>query len=176
MGEVFNGDPGYVGGYQGPVTALFNYPMYYTIRDVFGSKQSMMGIKNRFNEEGGHFSDVDALGLFVDNHDNARFLNQYKDQRMFKNALTFALTSRGIPFFYYGSEQAYGGGNDPQNRESLWQDMNTNSDIYQMTAAINKARKSTQSFNHPSDEKYVMDNFYAFARGDMFVALTNSYD
>ena len=85
MGEVFNGDPAYVGGYQGPVTALFNYPMYYTIRDVFGSKKSMYGIKNRFNEEGGHFSDIDALGLFVDNHDNARFLNQFNDQRMFKN-------------------------------------------------------------------------------------------
>lgn len=120
MGEVFNGDPAYVGGYQGPVTALFNYPMYYSIRDVFGSKQSMYGLKNRFEEEGGHFSDIDALGLFVDNHDNARFLNQYNDQRMFKNALTFALTSRGIPFYYYGSEQAYAGGNDPQNRESLW--------------------------------------------------------
>jgi alpha-amylase len=62
---------------------------------------------------------------------------------MFKNALIFAMTSRGIPFYYYGSEQAYGGGNDPQNRESLWQDMNTNSDIYKMTAAVNAARKST---------------------------------
>jgi alpha-amylase len=120
MGEVFNGDPAYVGGYQGPVTALFNYPMYYTIRDVFGSKQSMYGIKNRYNEEGGHFSDIDALGLFVDNHDNARFLNQYNDQKMFANALVFSLTGRGIPFYYYGSEQAYAGGNDPQNRESLW--------------------------------------------------------
>ena len=95
---------------------------------------------------------------------------------MFSNALTFALTSRGIPFFYYGSEQAYGGGNDPQNRESLWQDMNTNSDIYKMTAAINKARKSTKSYDHPQQEKYVMDNFYAYSRGEMFVALTNSYN
>lgn len=52
---------------------------------------------------------------------------------MFKNALLFGLTARGIPFYYYGSEQAYRGGNDPQNRESLWQDMNTNSDIYKFT-------------------------------------------
>jgi alpha-amylase len=90
----------------------------------------MYAIKNRFNDEASHFKDIDALGLFVDNHDNARFLHSYNDQRMFKNALTFALTSRGIPFYYYGSEQAYGGGNDPQNRESLWQAMNPNSDIY----------------------------------------------
>ena len=122
MGQVFNGDPAYVGGYQGPVTALFNYPMYYTIRDVFGSKQSMYGIKNKYIEEEGFFSDIDALGLFVDNHENARFLNQkpHYEQKMFANALVFSLTGRGIPFFYYGSEQAFTGGDDPQNRESLW--------------------------------------------------------
>ena len=116
MGECFNGDPAYVGPYQNHLTALFNYPMYYTIKDVFGSGQSMYGIKNRFAEEDGKFKDVDALGIFVDNHDNARFLNQYNDQKMFANALVFSLTGRGIPFYYYGSEQAYAGGNDPQNR------------------------------------------------------------
>ena len=35
MGEVFNGDPRYVGDYENYLTGLFNYPMYYTIRDVF---------------------------------------------------------------------------------------------------------------------------------------------
>lgn len=35
MGEVFNGNDAYVGDYQKHVTGLFNYPMYFTIRDVF---------------------------------------------------------------------------------------------------------------------------------------------
>jgi alpha-amylase len=104
MGEVFNGDSNYVGDYQNHVTGVFNYPMYFTIKDVFGSGQSMYNIKNRFIEEQSKFKDIDALGIFVDNHDNARFLNQHSDQRMFKNALLFALTARGIPFYYYGSE------------------------------------------------------------------------
>lgn len=120
MGECFNGDPAYVGPYQQHVTGLFNYPMYYTIKDVYGGGKSMYGIKNRYEQEAPHFQDMDALGVFVDNHDNARFLNQYNNQVGFKSALTFALTSTGIPFYYYGSEQAYAGGNDPQNRESLW--------------------------------------------------------
>jgi len=120
MGECFNGDSNYVGPYQQHVTGLFNYPMYYTIKDVFGSGQSMYGIKNRFAEEDGKFKDVDALGIFVDNHDNARFQNQFHNDSGFKSALTFALTARGIPFYYYGSEQNYSGGNDPNNRESLW--------------------------------------------------------
>ena len=37
MGECFNGNPAYVGPYQNNVTGLFNYPMYYTINDVFGN-------------------------------------------------------------------------------------------------------------------------------------------
>jgi len=176
MGENFSGDPAYVGPYQVHVTAVFNYPMYYTIKSVFGGKQSMYGIKNRYEEEQQHFQDIDILGVFVDNHDNARFLKQFNEQTMFMNALIFSLTSRGIPFYYYGSEQAYAGGNDPENRESLWQDMNKDFDLYKKTAAVNKARKATEAYKSPFEEKYVMDNFYAYSRGDMFVALTNSYD
>jgi len=36
VGEVFNGDPNYVGDYQNYVTSLFNYPMFFSVRDVFG--------------------------------------------------------------------------------------------------------------------------------------------
>ena len=75
VGEAFNGDSGYVGPYQDYVNSLFNYPMFYTIKNVFGSGQSMFEIRSRYNEEEGHFKDVDALGVFVDNHDNARFLH-----------------------------------------------------------------------------------------------------
>lgn len=95
---------------------------------------------------------------------------------MLNGALTFSLTARGIPFFYYGSEQGYQGGKDPQNRESLWQDMDRNSDGYKKIAAINAARKAHKIWEHPLEEKYVMDNFYAFARGDFLVALTNNHD
>lgn len=35
VGECFNGDPAYVGPYQNVLTSVFNYPMYYTIKDVF---------------------------------------------------------------------------------------------------------------------------------------------
>ena len=80
----------------------------------------MYKIRQRYDEEASHFQDIDATGLFVDNHDNARFLNQFNNVQGFKSGLTFSLTGRGIPFYYYGSEQAYAGGNDPQNRESLW--------------------------------------------------------
>jgi alpha-amylase len=31
--------------------------------------------------------------------------------------LTYIYMSYGIPFFYYGTEAAFSGGNDPENRE-----------------------------------------------------------
>jgi alpha-amylase len=133
MGECFNGDPAYVGPYQHYVEGLFNYPMYYTIRDIWQSGKTMYNIRNRYSAEASYFTDIDALGVFVDNHDNARFLNGQSDHNKFKSALVFSLTSRGIPFFYYGDEQGYAGGNDPNNREQLWTNMNTNSDLYLFT-------------------------------------------
>ncbi|MBI5513923.1 MAG: alpha-amylase [Deltaproteobacteria bacterium] len=35
-------------------------------------------------------------------------------------ALTYLLTEEGIPCIYYGTEQDFHGGNDPSNRERLW--------------------------------------------------------
>lgn len=173
MGECFNGDPAYVGPYQQHVDGLFNYPMYYTIRNVFRNQESMYQIRNRWNEEASHFKDIDALGLFVDNHDNARFLNQMGDHTKFSSAIVFALTGRGIPFTYYGSEQYFGGGNDPANREPLWTKMDTSTDLYQKIAKVHAARKAGAIWDHAYVERYMADDFFAFSRGKFLVALTN---
>lgn len=48
MGENFNGNDAYVGPYQNYVTGLFNYPMYFTIRDVWMYGKSMRNIASRW--------------------------------------------------------------------------------------------------------------------------------
>ena len=78
--------------------------MYYTIINVFGQGQSMYQIRDRFKEESGNFKDIDALGMFVDNHDNERFMHSHNNRKGLNNAIIFSMTSRGIPFVYYGSE------------------------------------------------------------------------
>lgn len=176
MGECFNGNSDYVGPYQNYLSALFNYPMYYSIKDVFMYGQSMYSIRNRYSEVDSKFADVDALGVFVDNHDNARFLCSSSDHALFKAAIMFSLTSRGIPFFYYGSEQYFGGCNDPKNREQLWTNMDTSTDLYQEVAIVNNLRKTYQFWNNPYVERYVDDSFLAYTRGDVFVALTNTHN
>ena len=104
--------------------------MYFTIRQVFQDGKSMRLIADRWKSQEKVFPDPDALGLFVDNHDNPRFLYGNPDWRLFKSALAFTLTARGIPVFYYGSEQAFSGGADPKNREPLWNSLNREHEIY----------------------------------------------
>ena len=65
---------------------------------------------------------------FLDNHDVARYMSPvdscYTDAasaaRKLHSALGLMLTEDGIPCLYYGTEQEYAGGNDPENRERLF--------------------------------------------------------
>jgi alpha-amylase len=135
----------------------------------------MGNIKTRYDAEASHFKDIDALGLFVDNHDNARFLHNFSGKKsQLRAATVFSLTGRGIPFVYYGTEQYYGGGNDPANRESLWNAMNTSSDFYQIIAKVNAQRKKSAIWNQAWVERYAAANFYSYSRGKFLVALANS--
>lgn len=77
------------------------------------------------------FADLSVLGTFIDNHDHQRFLNYNNDHAAYKNALTYVITAIGIPIIYYGTEQGFAGGNDPDNREPLWTSgYSTNTDLY----------------------------------------------
>ena len=105
VGECFDNRTDFVAGYQGPVDGMLNYPYYYTLNDIYAYGKSAYAMREKIDEVDRYFSDVDALGVFVDNHDNERFL--HKDgatQVRLRNALSFALFTRGIPIVYYGTE------------------------------------------------------------------------
>jgi len=69
---------------------------------------------------------------------------------MLKNALSYILTGDGIPIMYYGTEQEFNGGDDPNDREPLWPTgLNTDTEIYKFVSTINSARKSQEWFNEP---------------------------
>lgn len=90
VGEVFNGDPHYVSGYQGSVDATLNYPMYYVLLKVFQQKQSMHLIHDGIGANS-VFKDVSILGNFLDNHDNDRFLHNQPDWNLLKNGLAYII-------------------------------------------------------------------------------------
>lgn len=83
----------------------------------------MHEISKMLKKEKLKFRDADILGVFVDNHDLKRFLSMHDDVTMFKSALIFSFTTRGIPFMYQGGEFGYNGGDDPKNREYMWKDL-----------------------------------------------------
>mmetsp|Transcript_11609 Transcript_11609/g.11990 ORF Transcript_11609/g.11990 Transcript_11609/m.11990 type:complete len:468 (+) Transcript_11609:23-1426(+) len=177
VGEVFNGDIGYVSQYQQYMDGVLSYPLYFTMLNVFAYRQSMYQLETLLGPSGtyySYFKNVNYLGTFIDNHDNPRFLYNQNNQILYKNALTMTLFSTGIPIIYYGTEQGYSGGADPANRESLWPNYNTNSDLYQFLKVLVNTRKQYGVSSTSQIQRYAWSDFYAFSRGDVLVCLTNS--
>mmetsp|Transcript_19800 Transcript_19800/g.14554 ORF Transcript_19800/g.14554 Transcript_19800/m.14554 type:complete len:89 (+) Transcript_19800:754-1020(+) len=79
----------------------------------------------------------------------------------------------GIPIIYYGTEQYFSGKTDPENREALWPYMNTESDMYKYISVLNSLRREYSMHNEEFIERWADDNFYAFTRGKVLIALTN---
>eukprot|EP01129_Flabellula_baltica_P013033 TRINITY_DN5987_c0_g1_i2.p1 TRINITY_DN5987_c0_g1~~TRINITY_DN5987_c0_g1_i2.p1 ORF type:complete len:404 (+),score=64.47 TRINITY_DN5987_c0_g1_i2:283-1494(+) len=173
IGEAYNGNTNFVASYQDVIDSVFSYPMFFTLRDVFAYKHSMYNIQNTLKEYKSAFKDLSVLGNFIDNHDQARFLSVQPDLQLYKNGLTYTLLSEGIPFVYYGTEQGYAGGNDPYNREPLWPNYKNSSELYQFISTVNKFRQNQNIQDLPQIQRYADDNFYAFSRGQVFVATTN---
>ena len=175
IGEVFHVNSSFVALYQkDSLDALLNYPLYFAIKDVFNSGNSMTQLKTRWDEIRGNFTDIDVLGNFIDNHDVPRFLSLTPSVTLLKSALAFVMFSQGIPIIYYGSEQSYAGGYDPNNREPLWVSrLNKNANMYQYVTLLNKLRKDLKVWDYPHVEVLVDDSFYAFTRGTTLIALTN---
>jgi len=65
----------------------------------------MKNLASVFKEAAEKFGDgVYDMGIFMENHDNPRFLYNYKDLKRYENAITLIHTWVGIPYLYYGCE------------------------------------------------------------------------
>ena len=171
IGEAFNGNPGYVADYQNHLDSVFNYPLYYAIKSSFcGSFYELE--KYWFNTRK-VFPAPQYTATFVENHDNPRWLNECNDRAKFTNAAIFGLLWEGIPVFYYGGEQYFAGGADPNNREPLWYNFDTSSTLYDLVARTNALRKKVNIWNFQIIQRYADHNFYAFTRGNVLACFTN---
>eukprot|EP00762_Andalucia_godoyi_P003983 ANDGO_05677.mRNA.1 Alpha-amylase 1 len=179
IGEVFNGDVGYLARYAQEASvldAVLSYPMFFSLRSVFAQQQSMRQIETTWFRYLQAFpKSLPFLGTFYDNHDNARALGLNPDRTLYKNALAYVLFAEGLPIVYYGSEQAFSGGNDPLNRESLWPHYDPTSEMYLWIQTLNRIRKNRPEdmYGAPQVQRYADDSFYAFSRGMTLVLMTN---
>ncbi|ETO27040.1 hypothetical protein RFI_10090 [Reticulomyxa filosa] len=106
-------------------------------------------------------------------------LGQSSSYRQYENALNFVLTYVGIPIIYYGTEQAFHGCQDPNNREPLWpSSYDTTATLYQFLQVVITARKTMQIWSYNSwNVVYSANNALAYTRGSQFlVLLTNVGD
>jgi alpha-amylase len=107
---------GYMASPEGQVLdAILNYPASEKLRPAFGMDcrtatgkivpfMPMTELQARFEEMRGNFTDLGALGNFVDSHDTARFLMNRNDPVLLANNLAFMFGMDGIPIVYYGTE------------------------------------------------------------------------
>jgi alpha-amylase len=92
IGEVFDGRMDFVAGYQNCcLDSVLNYPLYFTFKDVFMFGQSMYKLESTLANTKKYFNDPSVLGVFVNNHDNARFLHINQNIKRFESAIIFML-------------------------------------------------------------------------------------
>lgn len=129
LGEVFHPDPDvtsfFVGGqkrYDGidtGLTTVFDYPMYFTLRDVLLHDAPAGRIANILRDDW-LYTRPDELVTFFSNHDVPRFASSDGSSlAKLKLAFGLTLTLRGTPQLYYGDEIGMQGGGDPDNRRDF---------------------------------------------------------
>jgi glycosidase len=129
VGEVFHPDPSvtsfFVGGvkrYDGidsGLSTVFDFPMYFTLRDVLLRDAPVGRIADVLRHDN-LYVHPDMLVPFFANHDVPRFASaEGSSPEKTKLAFGLTLTLRGIPEIYYGDEIGMAGGGDPDNRRDF---------------------------------------------------------
>jgi neopullulanase len=129
VGEVFHPAPSvtsFFGGGQkrfdgvdSGVTTVFDYPLYFALRDVLlhGAPAGRLADVLRHDSL---YVRPDELVTFFGNHDAPRFAGEEGSSAAeLRLAFGLTLTLRGIPQLYYGDEIGMTGGGDPENRHDF---------------------------------------------------------
>ncbi|MCP8968272.1 alpha-amylase family glycosyl hydrolase [Ectobacillus ponti] len=170
IGEVLSEDPKYVSEYKDTgIDAFLNYPYYKEITDAFSKPGvSPDRLYNEWERDQQLYQDPYMLGTFIDNHDQVRFTRvalenkQYPPKRL-RMALTYLLTSPGIPIMYYGTEIALDGGPDPDNRRIM--DFKTDKDFQDYISKLGELRQQLPSLRRGTFEMlYDQDGMSVFKR------------
>jgi neopullulanase len=129
IGEVFHPDPDVTAFFAGGekrsdridsgVTTVFDYPMYFALRDVLLRGRPAGKLVDVLRHDW-LYARPSELVTFFGNHDVPRFASAAgSSAAKTKLAFGLALTLRGIPELYYGDEIGMAGGDDPDNRRDF---------------------------------------------------------
>jgi neopullulanase len=129
IGEVFHPDASVTSLFAGAqrrydgidtgVTTVFDYPMYFALRDVLLNGAPVGRLADVLRHDA-LYPRPDELVTFFGNHDVPRFASaEGSSAAKLKLAFGLTLTLRGIPELYYGDEIGMAGGGDPDNRRDF---------------------------------------------------------
>lgn len=129
LGEMFDAKPELVAFFQGGrqqfdgvdsgIETLFDFPLYYAMRDVFAKRQPVTKLAQTLAADT-NYVDAHNLVTFLGLHDTARFMSENGATiEGLQLAFTYLLTTRGTPMIYYGDEIALRGHGDPDNRRDF---------------------------------------------------------
>ncbi len=198
VGEVLDGDPAMISFFEGSRTAfdgvrtgvdkMFDFPLHFTIRRVFGEGQSIRAIGQVLAHDQ-LYRDPTSLVTLLGLHDVQRFMHE-KGATVagLKLAYTLLLTIRGTPLIYYGDEIALPGGNDPDNRRDFpggWR-----GDVRDAFVAGGRTAEQQSVFAHvqrlltirgqranlrgaKTEHLFIDDRVFVYRRGASVIALNN---
>ncbi len=129
IGEVFHPDPSVTSFFAGGVrrydgidsglSTVFDFPMFFTIRDVLLRNAPVGRIADVLRHDA-LYVHPEMLVPFLGNHDVPRFASaEGSSAAKQKLAFGLTLTLRGIPEIYYGDEIGMPGGGDLDNRRDF---------------------------------------------------------
>jgi len=166
--------------------AVLAYPLYSEITRVFngGAPSAFMTYRLGRLMDPSLYPNPYATPLFIDNHDNPRFLAA-RNLKAYIQALAFIFTIPGIPIVYYGSEQDF-----TETRASMFAggfgskgDSFVLGERYAYLKRLADIRKSSAAFTHGTLE-ILQDNeaapgvlVYRRTQGsDVFLVVMNTSD
>ncbi|MDP7113795.1 MAG: alpha-amylase family glycosyl hydrolase [Myxococcota bacterium] len=120
LGEDFQGDAlGLARSFRATgVSSMFDFPLHYAMQDVYCAGRPVGRLAATLSADR-EYDDPGALVPFLDNHDRPRLASACPDRDSVRQALTFLLTSRGIPSITYGTESGLEGAEEPANRADM---------------------------------------------------------
>jgi glycosidase len=164
IGEVLDGSVDNVARYSHVLSATLDYPLYFAMREVFGKGGSARKLGDVFAKDAA-YADAGLGGLFLDNHDQPRFLCDATGDKLarLRLALAFIFTARGVPVVYSGTEQAFASCTD--NREDMFDRADANHPLYALIRRLHDIRSGSAAIRGGVQrERWQDDTAYAFER------------
>lgn len=168
LGEIWSDDTTFQEQYkEAGIDGVTDYNLYDGLKNAFKEDGSPAGLVTAIGTENA-FKNPELNGLFIDNHDNQRFVTYAgkNGDKYLKLALTFELTYPEIPIIYYGTEIGMEGGDDPDNRRDMEWEKTGSSDIMNYYKNIVNIRNENDQLK-TKDIKVIdyNSNYVAYSRG-----------